>query len=111
MTDFAYSLGLFLTHDGTARGVIWGSPAFKAGITVGTTVVAVNGAAYDPDDLSRVIADAKGTQTPIELLLKADDHFRTVRIDYHGGLRYPHLQRAPGSTSGSLDAILSPIDQ
>ncbi len=111
MTDFAYSLGLFLTHGGTARSVVWDSPAFKAGITVGTTVVAVNGAAYDPDDLSRVITDAKGTQTPIELLLKADDHFRTVRIDYHGGLRYPHLQRAPGSTSGSLDAILSPIDR
>ena len=110
MTDFAYSLGVFLTHDGTARSVIWNSPAFKAGISVGTTIVAVNGSAYDPDDLSRTITDNKGTQTPIELLLKADNHYRTVRLDYHGGLRYPHLQRAPGSTTGSLDAIRAPLN-
>ncbi len=109
MTDLGYSLGLYLTHDGTARGVVWGSPAFKAGITVGTAIVAVNGAAYDADGLSRAITDAKTAQAPIELLLKAQDHYRTVRLDYHGGLRYPHLIRAPGSTGGSLDAILAPL--
>ena len=110
MTDLAYSLGLYLTHDGTARGVVWGSPAFKSGITVGTSIVAVNGAAFDADGLTRAITDAKTAQAPIELLLKAQDHYRTVRLDYHGGLRYPHLVRAPGSTGGSLDAILAPLD-
>ncbi len=110
MTDLGYSLGLFLTHDGAARGVIWGSPAYKAGISVGTEIVAVNGAAFDPDDLLRAITDAKTTKAPIELLLKAQDHYRTVRIDYHGGLRYPHLERIPGSTGGSLDAILAPLN-
>ncbi|HTL13774.1 MAG TPA: peptidase M61, partial [Thermomonas sp.] len=33
---------------------------------------------------------------PIELLVKEFDRYRTVRIDYRGGLRYPHLERIPG---------------
>jgi hypothetical protein len=30
---------------------------------------------------------------PISLVAAA---FKTVKIDYHGGLRYPHLERANG---------------
>jgi hypothetical protein len=34
------------------------------------------------------------------------DTFRTVRLDYHGGLRYPHLERVE-QTPDRLSAILA----
>jgi hypothetical protein len=38
------------------------------------------------------------------LIVKTGDEYRTVEIDYHDGLRYPHLERIPG-TSDRLSAI------
>jgi hypothetical protein len=40
-------------------------------------------------------------------LIKDDDRYRTVNLDYHGGLRYPHLEPIAGQTQ-SLDDILAP---
>jgi predicted metalloprotease with PDZ domain len=94
--DFTYSLGLGVGKDGGIGDVRWDSPAFNAGIGSGTTIVAVNGQAYDGDVLGDAIKAAKGTQAPIELLLREFDRYRTVKLDYHGGLRYPHLERIPG---------------
>ena len=44
---------------------------------------------------------------PIELLLRNGDQYRTVALDYHGGLRYPHLERDEAA-SDRLTDILSP---
>ena len=33
---------------------------------------------------------------PIELLIKDFDRYRSVSLDYHGGLRYPKLERGEG---------------
>jgi hypothetical protein len=30
------------------------------------------------------------------LIVENDDYFKTARIDYHGGPRYPHLVRIEG---------------
>jgi hypothetical protein len=30
------------------------------------------------------------------LLLENEEYFRSFRIDYHGGERYPHLERVEG---------------
>jgi hypothetical protein len=38
---------------------------------------------------------AQKSGEPIELLVKNQDRFRTVRIDYRDGLRYPRLERIP----------------
>jgi hypothetical protein len=59
-------------------------------------VVAVNGQEYDKDVLEDAVKAAKDGKAPIQLLLKEFDQYRTVGIDYHGGLRYPHLERIPG---------------
>jgi predicted metalloprotease with PDZ domain len=106
-TDLTYSLGLTIGRDGNLAGVLWDGPAFKAGLTVGTQIVAVNGKAYDADDLKSVITAAKDSAAPIALLVKKDDVYRTVPIDYHGGLRYPRLERIPGAPA-LLDDILAP---
>lgn len=102
-TNLTYSLGLVLNREGEATSVLWDSPAFNAGLAVGARVVAVNGIAYDADRLKQAIKDAKGGK-PIELLVKSGDHFRTVSIDYRGGLRYPRLERIAG-TPDRLSAI------
>ena len=104
--DFTYSLGLSVGKDGGIGDVRWGSPAFDAGIGSGTTLVAVNGQAYDADVLGDAIKAAKGTSAPIELLLREFDRYRTVELDYHDGLRYPHLERIPGKPD-VLTRILS----
>jgi predicted metalloprotease with PDZ domain len=108
-SDFTYSLGLTLGEEGAVAGVLWGGPAFNAGIAKGVKLIAVNGLAFDDaEDLSRAIKAAKGGHAPIELLLRDGSHFRDVKIDYHGGLRYPHLERI-ANTADRLGDILAPM--
>lgn len=95
-TDFTYSLGLSVGKDGAIGDVRWDGPAFNAGLGSGTTIIAVNGQAYDGDVLGDAIKAAKDGKAPIELMVKEFDRYRTVKIDYHDGLRYPHLQRIEG---------------
>jgi predicted metalloprotease with PDZ domain len=94
--DFVYSLGLSIGKDGGINDVRWDSPAFNAGLGTGTTVVAVNGQEYDKDLLEDAVKAAKDGKAPIKLMVKEFDRYRTVDIDYHGGLRYPHLERIEG---------------
>jgi len=48
----------------------------------------------------------KTTSEPIELIVKNGDRFKTVRIDYHDGLRYPRLERNMAMPA-RLDDILA----
>jgi len=106
--DFSASLGLVLGEDSAIDGVVWNSPAWKAGLVRGAKILAVDGLAFDgPDDLASAIRAAHGSQQPVELLVQDGKHFRDVRIAYHDGLRYPHLQRIPGKPD-TLSALLAP---
>jgi predicted metalloprotease with PDZ domain len=107
-TDFSYSLGFALDKDAKISTVMWGGVAFKAGVSGNTTVMAVNGKAYKAELLKAAIKDAKGTDKKIELLLKKGNDFRTVSLDYHEGLKYPRLERIPG-TKDRLAEILAPM--
>ncbi|HEX5314680.1 MAG TPA: peptidase M61, partial [Gammaproteobacteria bacterium] len=104
--NFAFSIGLALNKDGGIYDVRWNGPAFKAGVSAGATLVAVNGHAYKPEVLKDAITAAKSDKAPIELLLKYQDEYRTVPVDYHGGLQYPHLVRIKG-TPDYLDQIIT----
>ncbi|MEE7546858.1 M61 family metallopeptidase [Xanthomonas sp. Kuri4-1] len=94
--NLTYSLGLATDGQGVLTDVLWDGPAFNAGLATGMTVVAVNGRAYDNDGLKDAVAAAKGSAAPIELLVRQSDRYQTVRIDYHGGLLYPNLERIAG---------------
>ena len=92
--DLTYSLGVSVGKGGQIGDVLWDGPAFKAGLAPSMTIVAVNGHDYDPDALKDAVADAaKDKSQPIELLVKNFDEYKTIRIDYHDGLKYPHLVR------------------
>jgi predicted metalloprotease with PDZ domain len=60
-------------------------------------IIAVNGMEYSSDAIKdAVTASAKDKNQPIELLVKNFDEYKTLRIDYHDGLKYPHLERIEG---------------
>ncbi|MGO9723602.1 MAG: M61 family metallopeptidase [Methylocella sp.] len=108
VTLFRYSLGVDIDEkDGTIINVMWGSPAFEAAITEGMQILAINGENYSGDLLKRTITAAAIRSGPIELILKSNDRYHVVHVDYHGGLRYPHLER-DATAMPLLDAILAP---
>ena len=110
-TDLLNSIGIEINDKdgdkmGTIDQVIWDSPAFKAKLTEGAQILAINGIAYDPDVLKDAIRQAHSRQQPIELILKTGDRYRVANLDYHDGLRYPHLERDTAEPA-RLDEILS----
>jgi predicted metalloprotease with PDZ domain len=88
------------------KEVKWDGPAFKAGLTKGVKVVAVNGTEFSPDVLKDAITAAKTSAQPIELIVKDQDRYRVAQVDWRGGLRYPHLVR-DSAQPARLDEILA----
>ncbi len=99
-----YSLGINAFH-GQVVDVRQGSPAWKAGLGVNTTIVAVDGRKFSDDLLYDAIENAKSSHQPIALLVAHTDAYRTISIDYDGGNRYPHLVRIPGTPDRLMDVI------
>ncbi|MFK2899679.1 M61 family metallopeptidase [Dyella jejuensis] len=104
--NLAYSMGLVVNQSGHISDVQWNGPSFQAGLVPGLTIVAVNGRDFSTDALKDAVTAAKTSQAPIELLVKNVDVYSTVKVDYHGGLRYPHLVRADGKDL--IGAIVAP---
>jgi predicted metalloprotease with PDZ domain len=96
--DLLPSLGLLLKEDGRIADVAVNSKAYAAGIAPATKLLAVNGRQYTPDVLHEALQDAAAGTGPIEMLVKNGDFYTTHRVDYHGGDRYPRLEREAGST-------------
>jgi predicted metalloprotease with PDZ domain len=68
-------------------------PAALAGIGPGMRLVAVNGRRFSPEVLRDALKSAKTGSAPIELLVENTDYYKTYKIDYHAGGKYPHLVR------------------
>lgn len=99
------SIGIDLRNDGTIADVFPGAPAYDAGLGPGMKVVAVDGNAYSPEALSASIAHPRNGK--ISLVVRNFNTVETREIQYAGGLRYPHLERIPG-THDYLTEILTP---
>lgn len=109
-TDLSFSLGLAVAEDGAIADVIPGSPADRAGVGPGMKLLAVNQRRWTPDLLRTAIKEAKGGAVPIELLIESGDVFKTCRVDYHDGERYPHLERDDVKPD-LLGQILKPLSK
>jgi predicted metalloprotease with PDZ domain len=106
--DFTFSLGFAVSSlTGQLTEVRWGGPAYEAGLTMGTALIAVNGREYRAERLKTAIQLASLNKQPVELLVKNLDRYKTVRIAYFEGLKYPQLQRIEKSED-RLAAILKP---
>jgi len=106
-TDLSLGLGVQVGAEGKLQGVRWDSPAFRAGLAPGQVLVAVNQMAFKPERLKAAVSANTGGQAPIELLVRDGDRFRTLQIDWRGGLRYPRLERIDG-TEDRLGSLLAP---
>ncbi|MDE1160672.1 MAG: peptidase M61 [Acidobacteriaceae bacterium] len=105
--SYGTSLGFSITPSATLSRVWWNSPAFHAGLLPGMQVISINGQAYTEEVLRKAITDAEGgSKSPIVLTVKEDGQLREVTLAYHEGLRYPHLERIPG-TADRLSEMLA----
>ena len=105
--DAAYSLGFVVRKDGEFSDVLYGSPAYVAGIGPGMKLVAINGRAWSKEVLRDTLRASKDSKQPIELLVQNAKFFKTYSIDYHDGIRSPHLERSDGPDL--LGGILQPM--
>lgn len=106
ISSFMFSVGFSFDKENLLTGVQWDGPAFNAGLKVGDQLIAVNDAAITPERMKKAIVAAKDGKAPIRLLIKSGERYRTVSLDYHGGLRIPHLERIAG-TPDRLGDILT----
>jgi predicted metalloprotease with PDZ domain len=88
-----YSLGLSVNDDGVVKDTVEGMVAAKAGIGPGMKIVAVNGRRITADVWRDALRASKSNSSPIELIIENTDYFRVVKLDYHGGEKFPHLVR------------------
>ena len=105
-----WTLGLTVASDGHIEDVLVGSVSDKAGLGPGMQIMAVNGRQYSGSLLSEAVTAAKDSKAPIELIVVNTGYYKVVKLDYHDGLRFPHLERIQG-TPERLDQILKPMTQ
>ncbi|HEY7212015.1 MAG TPA: hypothetical protein VH477_17205 [Bryobacteraceae bacterium] len=102
-----YSLGL-RESDNTISDVLVGSPAYNAGLGPDMKIVAINGRRASDELLKQAIRDAGASGPATELIIDNNGFFKTVKLDYHGGERYPHLVRE-ANVPDVLEEILKPM--
>lgn len=105
--SLAYSLGVVVTDKGDIQDAQWDGVAARAGLVPGVTIVAVNGKDFSTKGLKDAITEAKNGTAPIDFLVKDVDDYRHIAVDYHGGLKYPHLVRGDGKDL--IGAIAKPL--
>lgn len=106
--DTSYSLGMSVGTDGKIKDVIVGGLADKAGFGPDMQIIAVNGRGFTPLLLRAAIQHAQGNGPALEFIVENTNYYKVIRMDYHGGERYPQLQRVEG-TPARLDDILQPM--
>jgi predicted metalloprotease with PDZ domain len=88
-----YSIGLRLKSDGLITDTIEGLPTAKAGIGPGMRLVAVNGRKFSKGVLQDALREGKNSSAALELLVENTDYYKTYKLDYHEGEKFPHLVR------------------
>jgi len=101
----SHSVGMDVKKDGNIVDVWPGTPAYDAGLGPQMTILAVDGRAYSPEVLNDAIAHPQNGK--IAVMVRNFDTVESREIQYAGGVRYPHLERIPG-THDYLSEILQP---
>ena len=106
-TDMLPSLGMTVKSDGLVADVVIGGPVQRAGIAPGVTITSVNGRQFTATVLREEVQGAAKTTNPIEFMVRNGEYTNTRKVDYHGGERYPHLERRNGKAD-MLTEIVQP---
>ena len=81
--------------------------AGRAGLAPASKLVGVNHRVYSADLLRQAIVNAETSPEPIDLLTLTDGYYGEFQVNYHQGLRSPHLTRIAGKPD-LLSKILQP---
>ena len=91
--NLSLSLGVWASEDGAVTDVLHDSPAFAAGVAPGMRLLAIGGRKWSTEVAREVLVNAEKSAEPVELVVESADLVRVLRVNYHGGLRNPHLVR------------------
>jgi predicted metalloprotease with PDZ domain len=112
--DAYFSLGLLIKDDGTIGEVRFFSPAFEAKLSPGEKIVTINGRAFSPATLQQALTERKSgyassdAAEPIYMTVRIGSAEREVSVIYHGGERFPLLERN-ANTPDVLSDLLAPV--
>lgn len=106
--DDSLSVGMIVGEDGDVIDVIHGGAAYAAGIGPGMKIVAIEGRPFSTEGLDDAILAAESSASPVQLIVQNGAEFKTRSVDYHGGLKFPHLVRDE-SKPDYLSEILRPM--
>jgi predicted metalloprotease with PDZ domain len=110
--EASFSLGMRVSTEpgemGNLADVIPGTPAAEAGLAPGMKLVSVNGVQFSQQALADAIHGAEGNRKAITVVAQNSGFTHTYEIQYHGGDRYPHLER-DSTQPDLLDDTLRPL--
>jgi len=100
------SIGLIASDEGTIDEVLYEGPSYAAGLGPGMKITQVGGKPFTPVALRDAVAASP--TSPVQITVANGNEVETRSIDYHGGMKYSHLQRVPNHPD-VLDEILHPL--
>jgi predicted metalloprotease with PDZ domain len=95
--NYLYGIGMMVSNSGAVMDVRPDSPAWKAGLAPGMKILGRNNQPFSNDALAEVITAAATSTAHINLQADNAGVVGNYDLDYHGGLRYPHLVRVDGT--------------
>ena len=104
--EYRFSLGARIAPTGAVQDVVAGSPAQKAGLSPGMTIVAIDSRRYSAPLLTSTVERDAKSKAPMVLLVDNRQTFETKTVRYDGGNRLPFLQRTPGATGDAIGDIV-----
>ena len=112
IVDASASIGLRLKKDdekgeAVVLDAVPGLSAAAAGVGPGMRIIAVDGRRFSPDGLRQALRATKEKGEPLDLLIENAEYFRTYRLEYRDGEKYPVLER-DASKPNLLDEIIRP---
>ena len=105
--DLSYSMGMVVKEDGTVQDVAMEGPAQKAGVAPAVKIIAIDNRQFTPTLLREAVGGSTSNLQPMEILVKDGEYYKVHRVDYHGGEKYPHLER-DASKLDLLTKIIEP---
>ncbi len=107
VTDLSYSIGLLLGPDGKVGDVIYGSPAWLAGIGPGERLLAVDNNRWSLNAWRQALASASMHGGKIVFEVEGERGRKMLTVAYNGPERFPRLQADPARFD-MLDDIIRP---
>jgi predicted metalloprotease with PDZ domain len=106
--NLMYSIGIIVNDEGAILDINPDLAGAKAGLAPGMTIKKVNDEAFSLEKLHKAVADTKTDKSSIKLEAENGSVGNTIKINYTGGEKFPHLVRDTAKTD-YLSGITKPL--